>query len=174
VADVPAHRFTGAVTWQLPVGRDRTYGSTMPTALDWVIGGWQYSLATRFYSGRPVLFNTSYVVSGNPKIDNPTRDKWFDASMFAVADVYTPRSNPWYYDGLNGPGWAITDMTLTKMFNFGQRYRLEARFEAYNAFNQIIWDNPELAISSSNFGKVTRKRVDGSGREIQVGLRFIF
>ena len=174
VADVPAHRFTGAVTWQLPVGRDRTYGSTMPTALDWVIGGWQYSLATRFYSGRPILFNTSYVVSGNPKIDNPTRDQWFDTTMFKVADVYTPRSNPWYYDGLNGPGWALTDMTLTKMFNFGPRYRLEARVEAYNAFNQIIWDNPELAISSSNFGKVTRKRVDGNGREIQVGLRFIF
>ena len=65
-------------------------------------------------------------------------------------------------------------MTLTKMFNFGSRYRLEARVEAYNALNQIVWDNPDLTITSSNFGKVTRKRVDGSGREIQVGLRFIF
>jgi hypothetical protein len=174
VADVPTHRFTGAVTWQLPFGRDRKYGSTMPAALDWVVGGWQYSLATRFYSGRPLLFGTSYVVTGNPKIDNPTRDRWFDTSMFAVADTYTPRSNPYYYDGLNGPGWTITDMTLTKMFSFGRRYRMEFRAEAYNAFNTILWDNPDLAISSSNFGKVTRKRVDGNGREIQVGLRFLF
>jgi len=45
---------------------------------------------------------------------------------------------------------------------------------AYNALNQIVWDNPDLTITSSNFGKVTRKRVDGSGREIQIGLRFIF
>jgi len=60
------------------------------------------------------------------------------------------------------------------MVNFGKRYRMEARIEAYNAFNTIIWDNPDLTITSSNFGKVTRKRVDGSGREIQVGLRFIF
>ena len=174
VVDVPYHRFTGAVTWQIPVGKDRQFGSTMPTALDYVVGGWQYSLATRMYSGRPLMFTTSYIVSGNPKLDNPTRDRWFDTSMFAVADSYTPRSNPYYYDGLNGPGWKVTDMTLTKMFNFGPRYRLEARVEAYNAFNQIIWDNPDLSISSSNFGKVTRKRVDGSGREIQVGLRFIF
>ena len=65
-------------------------------------------------------------------------------------------------------------MTLTKMFNLGGRYRLEARIEAYNAFNQIVWDNPDLTISSSNFGKVTRKRVDGTGREIQIGLRFMF
>ena len=113
-------------------------------------------------------------MSGNPKLDNPTRDKWFDTSMFKVADAYTPRSNPAFYDGLNGPGWGVTDMTLTKMFNMGSRYRLEARIEAYNAFNNIIWDNPDLSISSSNFGKVTRKRVDGNGRELQVGVRFIF
>jgi len=173
-AGVPYNRFTAAVTWQVPVGKDRKYGSTMPTALDYVIGAWQYSLATRMYSGRPLLFATSYVVTGNPKLDKPTRDKWFDTSMFAVADTYTPRSNPYYYDGLNGPGWKVTDMTLTKMFNFGSRYRLEARVEAYNALNQILWDDPDLTISSSNFGKVTRKRVDGSGREIQVGVRFIF
>ncbi|MEW5981666.1 MAG: TonB-dependent receptor [Acidobacteriota bacterium] len=173
VADVPRHRFTGAVTYQIPVGKDRQFGSDMPAALDWVIGGWQYSLATRMYSGRPLLFG-NYVVSGNPKLDNPTRDRWFDTSMFRVADSFTPRSNPRYYDGLSGPGWAVTDMTLTKMFAFGQRYKLEARIEAYNAFNQIIWDNPDLTLSSANFGKVTRKRVDGNGREFQAGVRFIF
>jgi hypothetical protein len=174
VADVPRHRFTAAVTWQIPVGKDRHWGSDMPTALDLVIGGWQYSGATRWYSGRPILFGTSYVVTGNPKLDNPTHDRWFDTSMFGVADSFTPRSNPWYYDGLNGPSWTVTDMTLTKMFNVGKRYRLEARFEAYNAFNTIIWDTPDLVISSANFGKVTRKRVDGNGREVQVGVRFIF
>jgi hypothetical protein len=174
VADVPRHRFTAAVTWQIPVGKDRHWGSDMPTALDWVIGGWQYSAATRWYSGRPILFGTSYVVTGNPKLDNPTHDRWFDTTMFGVADSFTPRSNAWYYDGLNGPSWTVTDMTLTKMFNFGKRYRMEARVEAYNAFNTIIWDTPDLVISSANFGKVTRKRVDGNGRELQVGLRFIF
>jgi hypothetical protein len=173
VADVPLHRFTSAITWQIPVGKGRHWGATMPTALDYVVGGWQYSLATRIYSGRPLLFTTSYLVSGNPKVANPTRDKWFDTSMFAVADAYTPRANPYYYSGLNGPGWTATDMTLTKNFPVG-KYRLEARFEAYNAFNQIVWDNPDLTISSSNFGKVTRKRVDGNGREIQIGLRFVF
>jgi hypothetical protein len=174
-ADVPTHRFTGAVTWQIPVGKGRAFGSSMPMALDYVVGGWQYSLATRFYSGRPLLFTTSYVVSGNPKLENPTRDRWFDTSMFALlADTNTPRTNPYYYDGLVGPSWAVTDMTLSKMFSLGGRYRLEARIEAYNAFDQILWDNPDLTISSSNFGKVTRKRVDGNGREIQIGIRFMF
>jgi hypothetical protein len=173
-ADVPTHRFTAAVTYQIPVGKDRRFLSNLPTALDMVIGGWQYSAATRWYSGRPLLFTTSYLVAGNPKLDKPTRDRWFDTSMFSVADTNTPRSNPFYYKGLNGPGWTVTDMTLTKMFSVTAKYRLEARIEAYNAFNTIIWDTPTLDLSNANFGKVTRKRVDGNGREIQVGLRFIF
>ncbi len=174
VLNVPRHRLTAAVSWQIPVGKDRKYGSTMPTALDYVVGGWQYTFSNRTYSGRPLLFTNSLLVSGNPKLSNPTRDKWFDTSMFAVADAYTPRSNPYYYDGLNGPGWTVTDMTLTKMFRLGGKYKMEARIEAYNAFNQILWDDPDLTISSANFGKVTRKRTDGNGRELQVGVRFVF
>ena len=54
------------------------------------------------------------------------------------------------------------------------RYRLEARLEAYNAFNSVVWDKPDPNISSANFGKVTRKRLDGTGREIQIGMRFVF
>ena len=91
-----------------------------------------------------------------------------------MADSFTPRSNPWYYSGLDGPGASFTDMTLTKMFSLTAKYRVEARIEAYNAFNTVVWDNPDLNISSANFGKVTRKRIDGAGREMQVGLRFVF
>jgi hypothetical protein len=65
-------------------------------------------------------------------------------------------------------------MTLTKAFKMGSKYRLEARIETYNAFNMIVWDQPEVNLSSANFGKVTRKRVDGNGREIQLGARFVF
>ena len=65
-------------------------------------------------------------------------------------------------------------MTLTKSFTMGPRYRVEARLEAYNAFNTIMWDQPEIDFGNANFGKVTRKRTDSLGREIQVGLRFVF
>ena len=172
--DTPAHRLTTAFTWQLPIGRGHAVGTDWHPALDAALGNWQYTGSGRFYSGRPVFFNTSYVVSGNPKLSSPTRDKWFDTSMFAVQDSFTPRNNPYVYSGLNGPAAAFTDMTLTKMFNVTSKYRLEARIEAYNVFNMIVWDQPEVNLSSANFGKVTRKRVDGNGREMQVGIRFVF
>jgi hypothetical protein len=42
----------------------------------------------------------------------------------------------------------------------------EVRIEAYNAFNTIVWDNPDLVPSSATFGQVTRKRGAYSGREL--------
>jgi hypothetical protein len=172
--DTPVHRFTTAFTWQIPVGQGKKYGSDWNSALDAVLGNWQYTASGRFYSGRPVFFNTSYVVSGNPKLSSPTRDKWFDTTKFAVQDTFTPRSNAYYYSGLNGPKASFADMTLNKAFNLSSKYRLEARIEAYNVFNMIVWDQPEVNLSSANFGKVTRKRVDSNGREIQLGVRFVF
>jgi outer membrane receptor protein involved in Fe transport len=91
-----------------------------------------------------------------------------------VQDTFTPRSNPWVYEGLNGPGVAQTDLTVTKMFSLSARNRIELRMEAYNLFNQIVWEDPDLNIASTNFGKVTRKRLEASGREVQVGLRVLF
>ena len=172
--DTPVHRLTTAFTWQIPVGIGHKAGGDWHPALDAVLGNWQYTASGRYYSGRPVFFTTSYVVSGNPKLDTTTHDKWFDTSMFKVQDSFTPRSNPYVYDGLNGPAAAFTDMTMTKAFNFKSKYRLEARIEAYNVFNMIVWDQPEVNLSSANFGKVTRKRIDSNGREIQVGVRFVF
>jgi hypothetical protein len=173
--DAPVHRATTAVTWQLPVGRGRAFLSDAPVLVDAVLGGWQFTGTGRYYSGRLVLFNQSLRVSGDPTLDNPTNDQWFDTSKFSgLQDAFTARTSPWYFDGLVGPGVFLTDLTLTKMFSLTSKYRLEARVEAYNALNNIIWDNPEVNVSSPNFGKVTRKRLAWSGREIQFGLRFVF
>ena len=67
--DTPVHRLTAALTWQIPVGRGRAFGTDWNAAVDTVLGGWQYTASGRYYSGRPVFFNTSYVVSGNPKLE---------------------------------------------------------------------------------------------------------
>ena len=173
--DAPAHRAVTAVTWQLPVGRGRALLTDASLLVDAVLGGWQITGTGRYYSGRPLLFNQSLRVTGDPKLDDPTNDRWFDTSKFSgLQDSFSPRTSPWYFDGLVGPGVFVTDFTLTKMFNLTDKYRLEARIEAYNALNNIMWDNPDLNVSSPNFGKVTRKRLAWSGREIQFGMRFVF
>ena len=51
--DLPQHRVTGAVTWQIPVGRERAYLSSLPLPLDLAIGGWHV------HGSDPVLLRTA-------------------------------------------------------------------------------------------------------------------
>ena len=82
-----------------------------------------------------------------------------------------PRTNPWTYDGLVGPGTSQTDMTLSKSFKLSERFKFEVRVETYNAFNQINWDNPVLDSTNSKFGQVISKRPGYVGREVQYGFK---
>jgi len=58
-------------------------------------------------------------------------------------------------NALQGPGALNVDITLSRSFPIRDRFRLEARFEAFNVINRANFDNPTTAISSSNFGLIT-------------------
>jgi hypothetical protein len=175
------HRFNHALTWELPVGKGRWLLANAPKAVDMTLGGWQLTTTNRWYSGRLLQFTQNLIVSGDPRLDSPTRDRWFDTSVFAriptgtSADpASTPRTNPYNYAGLVGPGTAQTDMTLSKSFKLSERFKFEVRAEAYNAFNQLNWDNPIVDQANANFGKVINKRPGYIGREIQYGFKLSF
>lgn len=179
--DSARHRFNHALTWELPIGKGRWLLKNAAKPVDLALGGWQLTTTNRWYSGRILQFTQNLIVSGSPKLDNPTRDKWFDTSVFAAlpagtsADpASTPRKNPYTYDGLVGPGTSQTDMTLSKSFRLNERFKFEVRVETYNAFNQINWDNPVVDFNNSNFGKVISKRPGYVGREVQYGFKLTF
>ena len=181
--DTPRQRFTTAVSWDIPIGRGRAYFKDAPKAVDYIVGGWTMTTSTRIYSGRPLFFNQNLIVTGSPKISNPTQTKWFDTSKFSALPTSTDpalppnlhkRDNPWTYDGLYGPGIWQTDLTMNKSFKLTERFRLEARLEAYNLFNRLQLANPTVDFNSANFGKITTKLVAYNGREIQYGLRLLF
>ena len=74
-----------------------------------------------------------------------------------------------------GPSVWQTDMTMSKSFHITERFRLETRVEAYNAFNHLNWENPGVDFNNqATFGRVTRRHVAYTGREIQYGLRLVF
>jgi hypothetical protein len=181
--DSPRQRFTSAIRWDLPFGKGRTYLNSAPAGVDMVLGGWVFTTTTRIYSGRPLFFNQNLIADGNPKISNPTQAKWFDTSKFHALPTSTDptlpanlhrRDNPWTYPGLYGPGVWQTDGTLSKSFSITERFKLEARIEAYNLFNRLQLANPTVDFNSANFGKITAKLVAYNGREVQYGLRLVF
>ena len=47
------HQFNGYMTWDLPVGRGRHFGSNMHSFANAIVGGWQLSSILRFNSGVP-------------------------------------------------------------------------------------------------------------------------
>lgn len=110
----------------------------------------------------------------NPSIDNPTRDQWFNTAGFGVLPSYTPRTNPWYFDGLRGPGFWQLDSTAVKYFQITERVRFELRMEFYNTPNSFMPSQPDVNPASSTFGKSTSVAAGNYGREIQYTGRIHF
>lgn len=169
----PRHNVRLAGTYELPFGRGRRFGSKLPRALELIAGGWSTSHIYMFNNGALLSFGTMQV-SGNPKLENPTVDRWFDTSKFAVQPAYTPRSNPWYYEGLRGPGFWQLDSTLSKVFPLTEKVGLELRMEFYNLTNSFIPSNPVTSVTSSVFGRSTWIYPGNYGREVQYTARFRF
>lgn len=177
--DAARHRVTNVITWDLPVGKGKTFLSDAPKIVDYILGGWRLSNTSRFYSGRRLRFGfgQKLIVNGDPVLKNPTNDRWFDTSVFSAVNETTQlqvRTNPWTFKGLVGPSTFQTDATLTKAFKFRERFTIEARLEVYNVLNNINWDNPNTTFGNANFGKVIAKRGAYVGREVQYGVRFVF
>ena len=170
------HRMTLGGTYEFPVGKGRKFLSSANSLVDAVLGGWTSSWIYVYYAGERLRFGQMRVV-GDPKIDNP--DKWglmFNPQAFEFipnAD-FQVRSNPKSYPGVQGPGTKNLDLTLAKFFQLNERFRVEFRMETYNFTNTFNGANPNTAVTSAQFGRVTAQRSGTLGREFQYNIRLHF
>ncbi len=167
----PRHRTTFAGTFELPFGKGRKFGSGAPKGVDLLIGGWSASPMWTFASGEYLRFGPA-LVSGDPSISNPSRERYFDTAKFALLPAYTPRLNPWQYDGVKGsPNWNI-DLSVAKHFPVTEALKLEFRMEAYNLTNSFVPGLPNMTVGNPQFGRsVTQANL---GRQMQYTLRLHF
>ncbi|MFN0100825.1 MAG: carboxypeptidase regulatory-like domain-containing protein [Bryobacteraceae bacterium] len=168
------HRLTIAGTYDVPVGKGRRIGSNMHPVLNAVAGGWQTSGIYTYRSGEFLRFNQMDYDGTSPIVDNPGPQKWFNTDAFKVATAFTPRTNPFQFDGLTGPVFWNADATISKSFPIRESYKLEFRFEAYNLTNSLMWANPNTVAGNALFGRATAQAVTNRGREMQYTLRFTF
>lgn len=169
----PRHRLTFAGTWEIPVGRKRQFGASMPKALDYVIGGWDLSGVATWRSGFFVRFG-ALEVTGDPRVDNPTPSRWFNTQAFKQLPAFTPRSNPLQYEGLTNPRLFNCDMSIVKRLPITEKYRGELRMDVFNAANNMVWANPNTTVTSSLFGVSNNQLAATFGRRAQLGLRIEF
>jgi hypothetical protein len=167
------HRLSVAGTYNLPFGKGRKFASKSNHLTDAVIGGWNLASITTWHTGTLLNFG-AFAVSGDPKIDNPGPDAWFNTSVFSFLPAFTRRSNPWTYGNIRGPQFFHIDATMTKEFALIEKYKMQLKLEAFNPINNANVNNPNMSLASSLFGKSFDIYPQDYGRRLQMGLRLRF
>jgi hypothetical protein len=175
------HRLNLQSIVELPIGRGRMFGSTMPKALDAVVGGWQVNNIFTYQSGDPLSFG-NVIFNGNLH-DIPlssgdrSANRWFNtAAGFVIASAQQLASNirtfPKALAGVRGDGQSDWNLSLIKHFKLRERVNLEFRFEGYDIMNHPNFSDPNTTVTSSAFGTVTSQA--GLSREFQGAIRLTF
>jgi len=180
-------RFVASYIYELPIGRDRLIGNRMTMWQDVMLGGWQINGITTLQGGNPLQISASNTSGlGNPveyanwdginaslHSDIHTRlNGYFNKTHFSQPAAYTLGSGPAYYDGLRGPGFDSTDLSLYKEFGAAERLNLQFRAEAFNVFNHVQFGNPDTGVTDTSFGTITAQA--NTPRQLQFGLKLLF
>ena len=95
--------------------------------------------------------------------------------MFPGAFSFVSGQQSGNRDVLYGPHFSNVDLSVSKTFPLvGERYRLQFRAEAYNAFNHPNFGFPDTNIGSPTFGVITTQVGQELSRVMQFALRFEF
>jgi hypothetical protein len=180
------HVFNFYYIYDLPFYRDQA------GVVGKVLGGWQISGATFMRSGTPLwvtegadiagtgdTFGNPWNVNGDPKGNaneefsaGATADQnfWFDPTVFTRPGAGTFGNGP--RNNIYNPGQYQWDIALFKNVNLGGSKTAQFRAEIFNFPNHPNWSGADANPTSATFGRVTGK--DGSVRDIQLSLRFMF
>ena len=168
--------------------------STSPNKLTSTLaGGWAFNGIVQFSSGQRFTVtdgnDTENVgcclqervdVVGNPQIgthQTPAGILGLNQSAFAAPAAYTYGTEGvnWYTDPMRHE----VDVSLFREFHLGlgeTRY-FQFRADAFNLFNNVVFDGPDASISDANYGQVTSQENAlgyGGTRNVQVALKFYY
>jgi hypothetical protein len=178
------------VVYELPVGKGKTFWSNAPGWANEMFGGWQISSIMRFSSGLPTVIggNTTWDVNyWQGTLAIPT-------GPYKVTNGYDSNGNPSLFSSVNAansfaddwPGSSAGSRALVRLagmvnFDIGvaksfplpwEGHRIQFRAEAYNAFNNVNFIQPSLALyNPSTFGEYQSTMPP---REMQFALRYEF
>ena len=176
------HRLAASSTYELPFGRGRKWMSQGFMAT--VFGGWNLGSILTLQSGPPLglvtqVNNTNAFNPGSqrvnvlrdPSLPNDQRsiNGWFDTTAVAQPPQFTFGNAGRAI--LESPGLANINLSLLKNFVFTERWNLQFRAEAFNAFNRANFNDPGRALGSPTFGIINSA---DDPRNLQLGLKLQF
>lgn len=189
-------RIVTAVTYDLPIGRDRAL-NIRSRALDAVVGGWHVNSVYTWQMGAPLVWTNGsttspgdYVFYGGPNtlpesFDNRQANTTaagvalpsFNTALFATSSsnafAYHVRTFSSTFPNIRQDGINEWDPSILKRFSFTEKKYLQLRFEFFNVLNHPTFAAPNtLSATSSSFGVITA--VANRPRTVQLGARFVF
>ncbi len=79
----------------------------------------------------------------------------FVTAAAAQPASYQKRAFPFRLDNLRGPGLFLVNTNIVRNFSLGGSRSLQFRLDVQNLFDAVLWSNPTMDPTSTNFGKVT-------------------
>lgn len=183
------HNINANVIYELPLGKGKMLLRNSPGWLDQIVGGWQISSIIRYHSGLPSVIQGTYAWNTNYDLSSLAipitafkEQQGFDTnglpSMFATTDLANAFRNQ--YPGSTGTralirlaGLTNVDISISKNFRMPwEGHKVQLRAEAFNAFNNVNFTNPSLALYSPlTFGEYQNTTAP---RVMQFALRYEF
>ncbi len=180
------HRVTFASVYDLPFGNKRKFLSNIPTALDYIIGGWQLNNIVTLQSG-PVFDVTSnggrVDIIGDP---TPTASQIAQGIRLNKAAFREART-PVFVNDPNGPKFGSLgrntfrgdfqeywDAGLFKNVPvrfINEQAAVQIRLSVFNVLNHVNRGRPNGDFNSGDFGKDNSEQ---RRRQLEFGLRLVF
>lgn len=187
--------------YDLPLGRDRKFGSGARGLLNQIIGGWQVNGILDWSSGFPfsvfsgfhtftfydaqtnvattsgsgttnrAVFNGSSTDIGNVR-ETARGVEYLSAEERAMFSTPAPGETGSARNLFEGPGFFQMDLGIFKNFQVSRSQRLELRVEIFNAFDTVNFSQPNFLATAGSFGTITGTRVPP--RTIQLGVKYYF
>lgn len=182
------HNFTAALTYQVPFGRGKPYGSSLNPVVQTLLGNWQLNGILTLRTGVPYTLNAGgcqaigqggcgpeYIGSPGNYDQAPaggrTPSEWFNTANYtSPAPLSLGNAG---LQSMTGPPQHNLDFSIFKDFDFTERWKLEFRAEAFDLSNTPYFNTPDLNLSDKNFGEITGT-APGSSRTMQFALQLMF
>ncbi len=175
------NRFVASSVYELPWGSGRKWLHSGPAAT--ILGGWGLSAILTLQDGSPdglvTQVNNTNAFGGaqrvnvlrNPALPKSERriDRYFDTTAVVAPPQFTFGNAGRAL--LTSPGLANVDLSLLKNHSIGERFALQVRIEAFNAFNRVNLEDPGRTLGAAGFGVIGAAR---DARSLQLGMKLTF
>jgi hypothetical protein len=183
----PRLRFINALSYDLPFGKGKQFGSSLPPFAAAVVGGWNFSTIIDMTTGSPNWVTTSDVSgTGYGAMPNricnardvpggQSRFAWFNTACFAQPAAGTwGNSNMGVYEDPGINNWNMALLKSTRVHFPAETGRIDFRMDLFNVWNHTQWgpaSSSTLQSGNVNSGRITSSRPP---RQIQFSLTYAF